>query len=291
MKVLIIGGSGYIGSYAAFYLGELGWDVTVFDKKDYPGPATFIHGDITHTKAVLAAGYDADCIVILAGLVGDPACEADPLKANETNNIAVKNICDAFSKKHIILFSSCSVYGAQDSLLHEDSPTGPISVYARTKLAAEAHITGIGGTIFRLGSVYGVGNLSEVRVDSIVNMFVRDAIYKGAIKIMGGSQWKSLISITDVVGFLADAIGTNIRGLYNISDRNYTVRHIAQKVRSCLPRTEVIMLPPLENDRNYRIDNRKMLSDFNYYVKENIVGEIFKLATYFRMQLRRQSNV
>ena len=54
--------------------------------------------------------------------------------------------------------STCSVYGAQDGLLNETSPTNPLSTYASTKLKSEQHVLEKNGTIFRLGTVYGLGD-------------------------------------------------------------------------------------------------------------------------------------
>ena len=291
MKVLLIGGAGYIGSYAAFYLQEAGMDVVILDRKSYRGPVNYCYGDITDINAVLAAGHDADCIVILAGVVGDPACAADPLKASHVNNTAVKSICEVFSHRHIIFFSSCSVYGAQDGLLSEDSRVDPISVYAKTKLAAEAHVMAVGGTIFRLASVYGVGFSDTMRMDSIVNFLVKTAIYEGRITILGGQQWKSLISVKDVRGFLQEAIQREIRGLFNISNKNYTVRRIGREIVECIPDTKIIFKPALPNDRNYRVDNCKRESEFYYIPEHSLIKEIYELADFFKRQLKEQNYV
>lgn len=290
MKVLLLGGAGYIGGYASCVLSEKGHDVTIFGRGEYSGSFRYIRGDITDIQAVIKAGYDADCIVILAGAVGDPVCEADPEMANTSNNIAVKNICEIFNKRHIILFSSCAVYGAQEGILKETSQVDPISVYARTKVEAEKHIMAVGGTIFRLGSVYGIGCPSSFRIYGIVNYLVKKAVCEGKIMVMGGDQWKSLISVKDIGYLLEEAVSRNIRGLYNISDKNYTVRRIAKKIISCLPETKIIFGPARSDDRNYRVDNSRREYDFNYIPLNNLRHEIFQLADFFREQLK-QSNV
>jgi nucleoside-diphosphate-sugar epimerase len=301
MNVLLIGGSGYIGSSAAYYLCEKGHDVSVFDKKEYSGPATYFpydienfkRFDITKNSLLVAAMMNADCIVMLAGLVGDLACEKNPSKANILNNTVVENICRLIGDKQIILFSSCSVYGAQDDILNEDSSTNPISVYAKTKVAAEWHVLSVGGLVFRLGSVYGVGYTDTVRMEGIVNFLVKQAIYSfnGEITIMGGSQWKSLISVYDVVHLLEEAIRENRRGLFNITDKSYTVKNIGKEIIKCFPGTKIKYVAALPNDRNYRINNSKMFANFKYWPESTLHDEIIKLAKYFKQQLKGKNNV
>ena len=91
--------------------------------------------------------------------------------------------------------STCSVYGAQDGILNEDSDTSPLSSYATTKLNAEKYILDNGGTVFRLGTVFGVGDsYSRIRMDLVVNVLTMKAVKYGKININGctRARWHSL---------------------------------------------------------------------------------------------------
>jgi nucleoside-diphosphate-sugar epimerase len=67
--------------------------------------------------------------------------------------------------------STCSVYGAQDIELDETSPTNPLSAYAESKLAAEKYLENKNSLIFRLGTLFGEGDLfSRIRLDLVVNV-------------------------------------------------------------------------------------------------------------------------
>jgi nucleoside-diphosphate-sugar epimerase len=136
--------------------------------------------------------------------------------------------------------------------------------------------------VLRLGSVYGVGWEDVIRMDSIVNILTQKAIYEHSITILGGSQWKALISVRDVAGFLHEAILRSITGLYNLSARNYMLNEIGWHVANCIPGTQVIrgLEPPA--DRNYRIDNGKRLAAFRYDAKYSINEEIFRLKDLFQ---------
>jgi len=55
--------------------------------------------------------------------------------------------------------STCSVYGAQNAELNETMPTSPLSLYAATKLQSEKYLEKKDAMVFRLGTLFGVGDL------------------------------------------------------------------------------------------------------------------------------------
>jgi nucleoside-diphosphate-sugar epimerase len=283
MKALLIGGSGYIGRYAARYLSEHGISVKVFDIIGPGHDVNFISGDIRDIKKIKEYGNGCDAIVIMAGVVGDPACEKAPRLADELNHLAVRDICNLMPGKHIILLSTCGVYGAQDGKLHEGSSLAPISIYARTKVDAENHIVSVGGTVFRLGSVYGVGDPLHTRLDSIINLFVMKAVKEGRIKVYGGEQWKSVISVKDIAGYLYEAIREGIRGTFNIASESFTVKDIAMEVSRHIP-VNIEFVEALANDRNYKVDSSKLRIHFSYECQYDLSFEIDELINLFKNQ-------
>jgi nucleoside-diphosphate-sugar epimerase len=76
-KVLLVGGSGYIGGLTCDYLIRDGFDVTVYDNLLYENrflkEVNFINGDIRDTEKLYEVSKDFDVIVLMAALVGDPA--------------------------------------------------------------------------------------------------------------------------------------------------------------------------------------------------------------------------
>ena len=175
-RVLVCGGAGYIGGLTCDTLIREGFDVTVYDnllyENRYLKEIPFIYGDIRDTEKLYEVSKDFDVIVLMAALVGDPACSVDHKLTEEINYKAIKNFCEVVSpNKHLVFMSTCSVYGAQDGLLNEESSTNPLSSYASTKLQAEKHVLNLGGTVFRLGTVFGLGDTySRLRMDLVVNV-------------------------------------------------------------------------------------------------------------------------
>ncbi len=130
MKVLVVGGAGYVGGYLVDLLLEHGHDVDVYDcllyEDQYLKPVNFTRGDIRNSEVLHEKGSKSDCVIWLAALVGDPACSIDPDLTRAVNTFALANFVKNFDGK-LIFLSTCSVYGAQEGLLTEDSPTNPLS--------------------------------------------------------------------------------------------------------------------------------------------------------------------
>lgn len=288
-KILILGGAGYIGGYTTDYLINEDYDVTIYDKLVYETRylknVNFIYGDIRDTKKIVELSEDYEVIIIMAALVGDSACSIDLELTNEINYEAVKNICDNISNdKHIIFLSTCSVYGAQNEILDETSSTNPLSAYALTKLKAEQHITEKNGTIFRLGTVYGIGDTySRIRLDLVVNVITMKSIFDGEINIFGGEQWRPLICIKDIAGYIEESINKNIRGTFILSQENTTMKLLGERIVKVIPKTKINYTNiSFEDARNYKVSNKKLLENFKYRPLYTIESEVKNMIKIFK---------
>ena len=137
-KVLIVGGAGYLGGALTDELKHTANNVYVYDsllfEDSYRKDINFIRGDI-RDRELLKQWLDwADVVVWLAAIVGDGACAINPALSTEINQESVKWLADNFNGR-IIFMSTCSVYGAKDGILTEESDVNPLSIYASTKLA------------------------------------------------------------------------------------------------------------------------------------------------------------
>jgi nucleoside-diphosphate-sugar epimerase len=290
-KVLILGGAGYIGGFTTDYLIEKNYDVCVFDKLVYETrylkDVNFVYGDIRDTKQVIELAKDYDVIILMAALVGDPACATDVNLTDEINHIAIKNICKQLdNSKHLIFLSTCSVYGAQLDYLDENSPTNPLSAYASTKLLAEKYITEKNGTIFRLGTVYGIGDTySRIRLDLVVNVLAMKAVYDKKIDIFGGDQWRPLICVKDIAGYIEETIRRNVRGTYILSEGNYTMKTLGETMKDIFPDLELNLTDiSFEDARNYKVMAKKASFTFKYIPLYNIRTEVLKMKKIFKEQ-------
>jgi len=288
-KVLLVGGAGYIGGLTCDYLIEDGFDVTVYDNllyenrflKDIP----FIYGDVRDTEKLYNASKDFDVIVLMAALVGDPACSVDNALTEEINYKAIKDFCEVVSPdKHLVFMSTCSVYGAQDGLLNEESGTNPLSSYAATKLKSEEHILAKGGTIFRLGTVFGLGDTySRLRMDLVVNVLTMKAVKDGEITINGGDQWRPIIAVKDIAGYVTEACREQYEGIYVLSLENVIIRELGEKISTLIPNTKVNYTEiSFQDARNYKVDNAKSLKRFKYKPTVTVEDEVARMVTLFK---------
>src|SRR5207247_7483580 len=143
---------------------------------------------------------DADCIILLAALVGAPACSKDATGASSVNRDAVASISKLRSKAQMILFPTTnSGYGiGQDGIAcTEDTPLRPISLYGTTKVEAEKVLLDSGEAVtFRLATVFGAS--ARMRLDLLVNDFVYRAVNDRAVVLFEAHFKRNYIHIRDV---------------------------------------------------------------------------------------------
>ena len=283
-KVLVVGGCGYIGGYTTDLLSLNNFDVTIYDNLLYEDRflknVNFINGDIRDTNFLVQTAEKFDVIVLLAALVGDPACSVDQELTNQINYNSIKDFCLKISSdKHIMFLSTCSVYGAQDGFLNEESPTNPLSTYASTKLKSEKHILEKNGTIFRLGTVFGLGDAhSRLRMDLVVNVLTMRAIVYNEITINGGEQWRPIISVVDIANYILEACTKGHRGVYVLSKENVIIKQLGEKVANLIPNTKINYTEiSFQDARNYKVDNSKSLSTFEYQPMVTVEEEVLKI--------------
>jgi nucleoside-diphosphate-sugar epimerase len=288
-KVLVCGGAGYIGGLTCDYLVRDGFDVTVYDNLLYENrflkEISFIYGDIRDTEKLYKISKDFDIIVLMAALVGDPACSIDHELTEEINYKAIKDFCNVVDDdKHLIFMSTCSVYGAQDGILNEESATNPLSSYASTKLNAEKFVLEKGGTVFRLGTVFGLGDTySRLRMDLVVNVLTMKAIKDGEITINGGEQWRPIIAVKDIAEYVTEACKEKYSGIFILSKENVIIKQLGERIINIIPNTKINYTEiSFQDARNYKVDNAKSLSVFKYKPQVTVEDEVIKMMTIFK---------
>lgn len=260
MKVLIVGGAGYIGGATTDLLMNGPHQIRVYDallyEEDYRKQVDFVLGDIRDRDTLASHLRWADVLVWLAALVGDGACALNPDLAIEINQHAVAWLAEHFDGR-ILFMSTCSVYGAQNQELDELSPTNPLSVYAATKLEAERYLENKNALIFRLGTLFGVGDLfSRVRLDLALNTLVVRAAATGRITVYGGDQFRPLLHVRDAAQVIVDHLDTPHTGIVNLHRQNVRIIDLAYQIRNHFPDIEVEReAQPFQDTRNYRVNS------------------------------------
>lgn len=281
-NILVVGGAGYVGGAITDLIQDQKFNVRVYDnllyEDSYRKEVDFVAGDVRDTARLLPHIRWADTVVWLAAIVGDGACQLNPDLTVAVNEESVKWLSNNYDGR-IIFMSTCSVYGAQDKELDEDSPTNPLSLYAATKLKAESFLKNKNAIIFRLGTLFGVGDLyARIRMDLVVNALTVKAYTQGKLSVFGGEQFRPLLHVDDVAQAVVANLKTDHTGIFNLHRQNVRIVDLAYQVRNHFPdcvieQTEM----PFQDTRNYRVSSKKAKDIFGFVPKQSIDDGIEEL--------------
>jgi nucleoside-diphosphate-sugar epimerase len=302
-KVLVIGGAGYLGAVLTQRLLNGGYSVRILDSFIYGKKAVerytddrrveIIEGDIRNIETVNENMPGAECVVLLAAVVGDPASKARPEQTIETNYLAsmlVASSAKIAGIKKFIYASTCSVYGAGKEVLDENAPMNPVSLYARTKISSEEGILSIADSnfepvIMRMSTLYGFSD--RMRFDLVVNTMTMTAFTEGKINVFGGNQWRPLLGLEDasdayikVIESQNTTTASTVYGrIYNVGseDQNYTIAQVAVQVAKGIKEVSGMDIPvKIEGSsvdaRDYRVSFKKIRNELGFEVKQTISG-------------------
>lgn len=276
-------------------------DILVYDlllyEESYRKPAPFVYGDI-RDEAKLKPYLDwADIVIWLAALVGDPACTLNESLTVQINKNSVQFLKDNY-KGRIIYMSSCSVYGARDGILTENSQLNPLSLYAKGKMEAEEILAGSNAICFRLGTLYGIGDhFSRIRFDLVVNTLIMRAIFHNKIIVFGGEQYRPLLHVRDVAKTISTVMDKKNTGVYNLHSANMTIIDVAKRIKAYFPKLEIETIGTMFQDsRNYKVSSQKAKNELGFnpvFTVDEAIIEMKKLLEEGRVKnafLKRFSN-
>jgi nucleoside-diphosphate-sugar epimerase len=142
-RVVVLGGSGFIGSHVIPALVELGLDVVSYDlyapEQPLPDGVGDVRADIRDVTALTAALVGADAVLNLAAAHHDFGLT--PATFESVNVDGARAVVDAMTAagvRNLCFYSSVAVYGDAGPRPEESSTPSPVNDYGRTKLAAEA---------------------------------------------------------------------------------------------------------------------------------------------------------
>ncbi|MBN1430295.1 MAG: UDP-glucose 4-epimerase GalE [Anaerolineae bacterium] len=148
MKILVIGGAGYIGSATSAYFIAAGHKVIIYDNLSHgyrdaiPPDVPFVQGDICDRAALDAAfsAHQPDAVAHFAALIEAGESMTNPgifFHNNVVGAITLLDVMTQHNVKRMVFSSTAAVYAGKDAPLSEDDPIGPASVYGETKLMIE----------------------------------------------------------------------------------------------------------------------------------------------------------
>lgn len=212
--VLVLGGSGRLGSAVVPAFEAAGWEVAA-------PPSSRL--DITDRALVLGAAGELrpDAIVNLAGFIDAEGCEADPDRAFRVNALAVRHLAEAAraTSAHLCHLSTDYVFdGAKADAYDEWDATAPLSVYGHSKVAGELE-AGPEATTIRTAWLSGRQGRSAVRtVLALAADPDRDLAYVD-------DQRGSPSLVTDVAEAVVQLTAERRRGLFHVTNQGAATRY------------------------------------------------------------------
>jgi nucleoside-diphosphate-sugar epimerase len=223
-----------------------------------------IRADFRLVDKVVEAVRGVDAVIHLGGIVGDPACSVDEDLTIDVNLAATRllaQVARGEGVQRFVFASSCSVYGASDDVLSEDSETRPVSLYARTKLVSEQLLLDMADDEFapvmlRFGTVYGLSG--RPRFDLVINLLTAKAVTERKITVMGGDQWRPFVHVDDVAEAIFRVVKAPLSVVRNQTfnvgsdEQNLTIGQVAERIQRAVPEAEIVDLGRGDDPRNYR---------------------------------------
>ncbi len=267
MKVLLTGGTGFIGKNLIFYLrskqisvDNLSREILENDKK--------LNNFLKDKQSKMNQNYDV--LVHLAADLDNSSKQLIPVNVLLTKkllDLCVKNKINRF-----IFISSHLVYGKTNYLpIDEEHPTKPKTNYGKSKLLAEkicksySKDNDLMVTILRLSSVFGLGQNNKYLIPRMFN----DALSKKIIlhKYSNGYQLMDLIHVDDVIKAIFKACKAKKFGIYNLSSG-----------MSITPINLAKIISNLVNECKISVENKKCETNHYLYDVSKIEKEIGFIA-------------
>ncbi len=263
MKIVVIGGAGYIGSHVVRYLRKK-HSIKVFDslvhgKREFvPEDVEFIKADLSEYEKLKQALKGVDVVIHLAGFIEVGESMKNPYKFIYNNNVLSLNILRAMAElnvKNIIFSSSAAVYGEPEKIpILEEHRKKPVNCYGDTKLIFEKYLHwfhlahGINYVIFRYFNAAGadpsgeIGEAHEPETHLIPLIFQVVEGLRKDIKIFGsdydtpdGTCIRDYIHVNDIASAHELALPFLMRGnsdCFNLGiGKGFSVREVIDAVK------------------------------------------------------------
>ena len=268
LKILVVGGSGFIGSHIADALSEAGHAVTIYDIRQSPylrPDQTMVLGDILDYDQVLAAVRGQDVVFQFAGVPHLDIGIKDPIKTVKLNILGTVNFLEAARHaggvRRFVYASSIYVYSEGGSF------------YRCSKQAAELYVEeyqrlhGLDYTILRFGTVYGP------RADdhNSVRRYLKQALNERRIAASGtGDELREYVHVRDTAQLCVRALANEFRNQHLVLTGHNPMRFadLLNMIREIVGRdVEIKLTPPDTTELNHGISGHYAMTPYAFRPK------------------------
>lgn len=304
--ILVTGGGGYLGSVLVPKLLSQGVRVRVLDcfyfgrdpldcVKNHPN-LEIINDEMLNHENHPDLFKGVDSVIHLASISNDPSSDLDPnltVRVNFFATVALARRAKLEGVKRFVFMSSCSVYGgAGDKLLNERSETGPLTLYALTKLQCEPNLLELQSadfnvTVFRAATLFGLS--PRMRFDLAINVMVKRAFQGHPLVVHGeGMQYRPFLHVQDAAEALIHVVERQDNAaagkIINLGSdaMNYKIRDLAEAIHKYFPHLELKTAPESADARSYRVTFEKLRETLGIVPKRNLDFAVKELVQAFK---------
>ncbi len=253
LKVLLIGGCGFIGSHVADSLLAEGLRIRIYDRRPEPFRAPlpgvdYVTGDLADTAQIYEAMNGMDAVVHLVSTTVPATSNLDPVADITGNLVATVRLLEmmraAGLRKLVYLSSGGTVYGIpRTDPVAESHPLQPISSYGIVKVAIENylhmehHLHGLRHVVLRASNPYGPRQ-GHTGIQGIIGTHLWRIARGEPVEIWGdGSVVRDFIHVRDLAALCVAALRSEATGCYNAGSGegasvNQVVRSIDRTVQA-----------------------------------------------------------
>lgn len=276
MRVLVTGGSGFLGRVLVATLHDHGDDVTVLSRRSHAGfdGVRTIRADLRDAAATTSTLRDLelDGVCHLAALTSVRDSFADPAGYYAANVGGTANLLAALAPLQrtdralpFVFASTCAVYGPVEHPAHEDDPTAPGNPYASSKLAAEQLLAyqaadeGLAAISLRCFNIAGAliqGSAAPIRDPDLTRLIPKAVAVAARLEPMftlngDGSAVREFTHVVDVAhAYRLALLGARPgHAALNVgSGRGYTLREVLDRVQLLSERPLPVTHRPPQNE-------------------------------------------
>jgi UDP-glucose 4-epimerase len=278
MRIVVIGGAGFVGGHVVDRLQKAGHDVVIADFREsrWHPSAIFQKVDVMDDRSLLIAFDGAQVVLNLAAISNTQAALADPVRCYDVNVGGAIRVFDAARKagvERVMVAGSTLISGMARPIGDDVDPhepvvreSDPIKVdrayhpYVSSKVALElaakdfARAFGLETTVFRYGIQYG----ERMTPGVVAHAFIENALAGRPLRVDGdGSQWRQYTYVGDIADAhvaMIDRWEESANETFHIARaERVQIIDIAEEVSKQIKGTEIVFGPPRPGDIDVRM--------------------------------------
>lgn len=295
MKILVIGGGGYIGSKLIMELINNEFNVKCFDRFSSSETLSKLNknveiviGDIRNIES--NNFFEIDTVIDLAALTKDlDGKEKEIIEINKNARKKIIEISKTNGVSHYIRISSSNVYAGNKNENSEKIIPNPQTLYAKINLELDNYAISLNSkkftvTVLRLASIFG--DSLRMRWDQSINNMVKELCNNGEIQVKSEKSQRPFLHIDDVIRaiILVTKSKENASGeIFNVgsNDLNYSMGEIAREITKIAKKENSLIITDNKDENSFTMNcdkiNKKLgfkkNNDLKYGIKE-LLGKL-----------------